>query len=226
MTTSVRSAVASRLGKSGVLSLKRDVFGVYHNDHPQSRSLLGRMELIQTKPLVRVAQLSVLGGEQAGSKLQLDLDNANSIYQRECDGAWIYCTGSEIVFRLDLAFLDQDDCLLFGHSVSAEEDQLFDLGRDLGANIVGYYITSSSVLAGGCAAHPADRPGFWLGLTETQGSPEVAFAHELTHVVGQNDHVSTPADNLMTQATDKPVTSTLTPAQVARILSDPDMEYP
>lgn len=236
MTASVRSAVANRLGKSGVLSLKRDVFGVYHDDNPQSRSLLSQMELIQTKPLVRVAQLSVLGEEEpydppdSYSKLQKDLDNANVIYQRECDGAWIYCTGSVIILHLDLYQLDQDDCLSVGHSVSAEEDQLFDLGRDLGANIVGYYIRSSNVVggrAGGCAAHPSGRRGFWLGLSSNQASPEVAFAHELTHIVANHpEHVTTPTDNLMTDKHNKRVHSTLTDAQVTRILNDPDMEYP
>jgi hypothetical protein len=61
MATNVRSAVADHLGKSGTLSLKRDVFGVYGNDNPQSRSLLDQMELIQTKPFVRVAQVTVTG---------------------------------------------------------------------------------------------------------------------------------------------------------------------
>ena len=53
MATNVRTAVANRLGKSGTLSVKKDVFGVYNNDNPQSRSLLGQLELIQSKPFVR-----------------------------------------------------------------------------------------------------------------------------------------------------------------------------
>jgi hypothetical protein len=54
----------------------------------------------------------------------------------------------------------------------------------------------------------------------------VAFVHELTHIVGDNAHVTTPSDNLMTQAAGKPVSSTLTDAQRDRILADPDMEHP
>jgi len=43
MATNVRTAVANRLGKSGTLSLKKDVFGVYSNViPPQSRSLPSR----------------------------------------------------------------------------------------------------------------------------------------------------------------------------------------
>jgi hypothetical protein len=232
MTTSVRSAVANRLGKSGVLSLKKDVFGVYNNDNPQSRSLLSQMELIQTKPLIRVAQVTIIGETPPTPpnqmpRLQRDLDNANVIYQRNPVGAWIYCTGSITRTRPQLVVLDQDDCSSPVHSVSAEEDQLFDLGRDLGANIVGYYIVTSSLAnVGGCGTHPPGRRGFWLGRAPGPGSPLVAFAHELTHVLGHPQHVTTPPNNLMTQAINKPVTSTLTEAQATTILNDPDMEYP
>jgi len=157
---------------------------------------------------------------------QLDLDNANTIYQREC-GAWVYCVGSITVNQPALTILDQDDCLLSvkAHSVSDEEDQLFDLGRDLGASILCYYIVSSDLAnVGGCSAHPAGRRGFWLG--NNPASPQVAFAHELTHNVGHNPHVTKPADNLMTQKKGKTVSSTLTEEQCQRILADPAMEYP
>jgi hypothetical protein len=229
MATSVRSEVADRLDKSGPVSLKRDVFGVVSGDNPQSRSLLDQMELIQTKPFVRVAQVTVTGDPPLvvpTPRPQRDLDNANTIYQRECD-AWVYCEASITVDRLELTFLDQDDCSS-GHSVSDDEDELFDLGRGLGASIVCYYIWSCTVVAGGCAAHPPGRRGFWLGSgpNNSPASPLVAFAHELTHVVGDNGHVTTPSDNLMTKAAGKPVSSTLTDAQRVRILADPDMEHP
>jgi hypothetical protein len=220
--------MGDRLGKSGTLSLKKDVFGVYSNDNPSTRFLLGQMELIKTKPLVRVAQVTITGSSTSNPTPtpQLDLDHANEIYQREC-GAWVYCTGNISVNRPDLTILDQDDCLLSvkAHSVSDEEDQLFDLGRDLGAPFVCYYIVSSDLAnVGGCSAHPPGRRGFWLG--NNPGSPDVAFAHELTHNVGHNPHVKKPPDNLMTTKKKKPVTSTLTKEQCQRILADPDMEYP
>jgi hypothetical protein len=145
MTVNVRTAVADRLGKSGTISLKKDVFGVYSDDHPQSRSLLEQIDLIRNKPLVRVAQVTVTGGDivTPAPRSQRDLDNANTIYQREC-GAWIYCTGNITVDRIDLTFLDQDDCSLgASHSVSDDEAELFGLGRGLGANIVCYYIWAS-----------------------------------------------------------------------------------
>jgi hypothetical protein len=229
MTANVRTAVTDRLGKSGTVSLKKDVFGIYSDDNPQSRSLLKQMDLIKNKPLVRVAQVTVVGGAVVTPtpRPQRDLDNANEIYQRECD-AWVYCEGNITVDRIDLTFLDQDDCLLSGHSVSTDEAELFDLGRGLGANLVCYYIWSSTLVAGGCSAHPPGRRGFWLGSgpNNSPASPLVAFAHELTHNVGNNPHVTKPTNDLMTTAAGKQVTSVLTDAQVKRILADPDMEYP
>jgi hypothetical protein len=233
MATNVRTAVANRLGKSGTLSLKKDVFGVYSSENPQSRSLLHQMELIETKPLVRVALVTVTdtanpsGSVVPNSLPQRDLDNANTIYQRECD-AWVYCQDTRTFDRPDLTVFDQNDCGgVGGHIVSDDEDELFDLGRDLGANIVCYYVFSATAF-GGCAAHPPGRRGFWVGSppNNTPASPLVAFAHELTHVVGDNGHVSTPANNLMTQLPGKLVSSTLTSDQQTRILADPDMEQP
>jgi hypothetical protein len=181
---------------------------------------------------VAAHQVAVIGGvlvplTDLDLRPQRDLDNANTIYQREC-GAWVYCAGFDERDRIELTFLDQDDCAGGGHSVSDDEDELFDLGRDLGANIVCYYIFMSTVAAGGCAAHPPGRRGFWLGSgpNNSPASPLVAFAHELTHIVGDNGHVGLPADNLMKKKKQKPVSSTLTPAQQARILADPDMEQP
>ncbi|PON16527.1 hypothetical protein C2W62_18055 [Candidatus Entotheonella serta] len=212
-----------------MLLRNNSIFGIYSDDNPQTRSLLKQLDLIDNKPFVRVALVTVIGGVNVTPtpKPQRDLDNANTIYQREC-GAWVYCVDSRTVDRAELTFLDQDDCAGSGHSVSDEEDQLFDLGRDLGANIVCYYIWSSTVVAGGCAAHPPGRRGFWIGSGpgSSPASPEVAFAHELTHVVGDNSHGSADnfPNNLMNQNQGKPVTSKLTDKQASRILTDVDME--
>ena len=227
MATSVRTVTADRLGKSGTLSLKKDIFGIYNNDNPQNRRLTDQMDLIENKPFVRVALVTVIGGNTVTPtpQPQRDLDNANTIYKRECD-AWVYCVGSITINRLDLTVLDQDDCLSSTQNITDDEDDLFDLGRDMGANIVCYYIWSATVPFGGCAAYPPGRRGFWINSSPGPASPLVAFAHELTHVVGDNGHVAVPPDNLMTQAAQKPVSSTLTAVQCDRILNDPDMEHP
>lgn len=190
---SVRTVMSTCLGKDGTLSVRRDVLGVFAGDNPRDRSLLGRLDLIRTRPFVRVALVTIQGATPA---LQRDLDTGNDIYQSECD-VWIYCEGTISVDAPQLLFLSQDDCSGSGHSVSDEEDELYDLGRNQGADIVGYYITSSSGGFRGCAAHPPGRRGFWVGSSATQWT----WTHELTHVVGDNSHVpsANPAnrDNLM-----------------------------
>ena len=162
-----------------------------------------------------------------GVQPQRDLDNANTITSESATpGSTV---NTRTFDRPDLTVFDQNDCggVVGGHVVSDDEDELFDLGRGLGANIVCYYVVSATAF-GGCAAHPPGRRGFWVGSPPNNNplSPEVAFAHELTHVVGDNGHVTTPAGNLMTRAEDKLVSSTLTDAQQTRILADPDMEQP
>lgn len=202
-TLSVRSIAEECLGKSGPLSLKKDILSIYSNDNPQTRSLQSQLDLIQNKPFIRIAIVTVRPiGSASGpdANLQRDLDSANLVFQRECN-VWFYCVGS-VVEVTDIlganGILNQDDCrmggfLIFGgHSVSDEEDALFDLGRDLGARIVCYYIAGStdSSLAG-CAAHPDGRRGFWVKF----GASRWVFAHEFGHNLGF-DH-SGDKDNLM-----------------------------
>jgi hypothetical protein len=216
-TKSVKTLMQDCLGVSPS-SIKRDIIGVYGDDNQQSRSLKERLELIENNPFVRLALVTIQG---ATPSLQTDLDNANLVYQNEC-GSWIYCTGHVTVNRPLLLNLDQDDCLSSGHSVSDEEDELYDLGRDLGANIVGYFINGSSGNTWrGCAAHPPGRRGFWVGSTATLWT----FVHELTHVVGDNGHVS-DTDNLMIRNTGT-ITNPppdLTTGQCNDINGDPAME--
>jgi hypothetical protein len=213
-----RTLVECCLNKTRPLSLKKDIFGVYGDDNPQTRSLKHQLDLIQNTPFVRVALVTIQG---ATPTLQRDLDNANLIYQNECD-AWVYCVDSITVNRPDLLILNQDDCSGSGHSVSAEEDELFDLGRDLGADIVGYYINSSNGGFAGCAAHPPGRRGFWVGASASPWT----FAHELTHVVGDNPHES-DTDNLMFDGGTGNITNLppdLTDTQCDRIHSDVAVE--
>ena len=93
---SLRAVLENCLDRTGTLSVRRDVLGVYASDNPQNRSVLAQLDRIQNRPFVRVAlvtvrpQGSVLG---VWPNLQRDVDNANSIYQTEC-GAWVYPVGS------------------------------------------------------------------------------------------------------------------------------------
>lgn len=223
-TQSTRTMATTCLGLSGDIALRQDILGVYANDNPQTRSLKARLTLIQNTPFVRVALVTIQGSSTAN--LQRDLDNANQVYQDECD-AWVYCTGSITVNEPSLLVLNQDDCLGSGHSVSDEEDELFDLGRNLGANVVGYYINGSNfgTNVSGCAAHPPGRRGFWVNQNAAVYSPWT-FAHELTHVVGDNSHVS-DTDNLMMGSGTINITNPppdLTNTQCNDIVSDTDME--
>src|SRR3712207_3797546 len=96
-TVSVRTVAASCLGRTGMLSLKRHVFGVYGNNN-QTRSLKSQVRLIQTRPFLRLAIVTVRpAGSTQGpyENLQRDLDVANEVWQRAC-GAWIYCVGSVV----------------------------------------------------------------------------------------------------------------------------------
>jgi hypothetical protein len=90
--------------------------------------------------------------------------------------------------------LNQNSCPLgVQQNPTAEEDDLFDLGRNLGADVVGYYIAgSTNSNLGGCSAYPAGRRGYWSGFNQSVNMA----AHELTHVIGLNPH-SNDQDNLM-----------------------------
>lgn len=220
-TLNVRDIVSNCLGKSGNLSMLKDVLGVYATDNPQTRSMKDRLNLIQNSPFVRVALVTIQG---ANPNIQQDLDNANLVHQNECD-TWVYCQGSITANRPDLLRITQTDCLTtFVHLVSDDEDELFDLGRGMGANIVCYYIIGASSGAAGCSANPLGRRGFWVSLP-SNGSP-YTFAHELTHVVGFNGHRGGDSNNLMFIPTSR-ITNLppdLTDNQCRSIGNDRDME--
>lgn len=235
-TLSVRSIVDNCLGKSGQLSIRRDVMGVYGNDNPQTRSLLERLRLIQSEPFLRLAVVTIRPpGSTQGQyqNLQRDLDVANEVWQRDCD-AWIYCVGS-VVEVTDLlganGVLNQNACPLGEQATpTAEEDQLFDLGRNLGADVVGYYITgSTNPTLGGCSAYPEGRRGFWAGFNQSRNM----FAHELTHVIGLNPHPANDPDvpdndqdNLMwpTPGAITNLPADLRSAQCSRVRGDDSVE--
>jgi hypothetical protein len=226
-TLSVKTIANNCFGKTAPLSIREDVLGVYGNDNPQTRSLRERLNLIENKPFVTVALVTIQG---ATPNLQQDLDSANDLYQQECD-AWIYCVDSITVNQPALLFITQTDCDGDGHVVSAEEAALFNLGRNLGANIVGYYINASSGGFLGCAAHPPGRRGFWVGSLVGTANAEWVLAHELTHVVGNNRHVPNNdvpmgnRENLMWPNNGWTfVPPDLVGNQCQRITNDPDME--
>lgn len=202
-TWSIKSIVSSCLGRTPPLSLKRDVFGVYGVNN-QTRSLKTQLNLIQNRPFLRLALVTIRPiGSTAGqyANLQRDLDAANEVWQSDCN-AWIYCVGSITVTTSILGaniILEQNSCPLGVQSTPTdEEDDLFDLGRDLGADVVGYYIGGSTNPGlAGCSSYPSGRRGFWVRFN----SSAWVLAHELIHVIGLNAHVSTSnssnSDNIM-----------------------------
>lgn len=227
---SLRTVVQNCLDKSGSLSVREDVLGVYGDDNPQDRSVLEQLDRIQNQPFIKIALVTVRPtgstAEQDGN-LQRDLDNTNLVYQNEC-GVWVYPVGSQVTNTNLLGanvLLNQDDCFGSGHSVSDEEDALFDLGRDMGADIVCYLINGSVDGYFGCAAHPSGRRGFWAANSTPARTPWT-FPHELGHVVGDNGHVGN-TDNLMYGGGTNNLTNLppdLTHSQCNRIEGDEDIE--
>ena len=231
-TLNLRSMAAECLGKS-VRSVKRDLLAVFSDDHPRTRSVRRRLELIRDRPLVRVAVVLILDltGQNgivvdfagAAPNLQRDLDNADDIYQTECR-AWVHIVDVIGRDRPELRYLDYAD--------SDDEDELFELGRDLGASIVGYYVDGASFTCGGFAEHPKGRRGFWVGSCATEWS----FAHELTHIVGDNGHVCNDKNLMLGNRKNRPCDipagtgnivdppPDLTQSQCAKILDDPEMK--
>jgi hypothetical protein len=228
---SVRDTVMECLGRNPPISVRRAVLGIY-GISMQARSLKDRIQLIINRPFVRLAVVVVRPptsiDDRSFPNIQLDLDTANEIYVQEC-GAWVYCSGFTVIrtdrFGPDVR-INMEDCLSgLSHDVSEDEDDLFDLGRNLGAPIVGYFIGELN-LAAGCGAHPPDRRGFLLEeyspFNYNEGSlfRGRVFTHELSHVVGDLGHVSAPG-NLMREWG---LGSDLTEGQCRDIRRDPDME--
>ena len=156
----------------------------------------------------------------AQNDIPRDLDSANMVWGGEME-IWVDAVANLVVDRPALLVLAQNDCAaLDAHTVSVEEDALFDLGRAVGTDVVGYYIAGDTAGFAGCAAHPPGRRGFWVGEDATRWT----FIHEATHVVGRNPHADrNDTDNLMVPGTFR-ITNPppdLNDAQRARILNDP-----
>jgi hypothetical protein len=84
------------------------------------------------------------------------------------------------VDRPDLLVLNQTDCLSEGHQVSEEEDELFDLGRDLGADIVGYYIQGDAAGFRRALRWCLEAPGRLTRMK--QASKSMADRYDIRHV--------------------------------------------
>lgn len=155
----------------------------------------------------------------ANPRIQRDINACNEVWVGEA-GVFIINDANLVVNRPNLLILTQTDCRGSGHVVSAEEDELFDLGRGLGAEVVGYYIQSDVAGFLGCAAHPFGRRGFWVA--DSARAFDYTFAHELGHVVGDISHII-DTDNLMhpfaNEMTNPPPDFNST--QVDQILRDP-----
>ena len=243
---SVRDISSGCLGREP-RSLLRDVFGVYgvNSEGTRIRSLRQQLTRIRDLPFVRVVCVTIQPPGSPGVQYvnqQRDLDRANDTYEQRCS-VWIYCAAAQVARTSILGsngMLDQTDCNAGGpldflgindHEVSLEELQLFTFGRNVGANIVCYFLPGGSTSTGpsGCAAHPDGRRGFWVKF----GSGHWVFAHELGHIVGNLQHTNVKS-NLMLHKTGE-ITSTppqLTQFQCAGfpprfpggVKNDPDME--
>ncbi len=223
---SVRETVATCFGRSGALSVVRDLLGVYginditnipSNPRGPIRSVRERLNLLRTRPFVRVAVVTVRPeGSSLGHELQLqrNLDDASEMYLKHC-GVWIHCMGVALVHTSAFGpsvIIDQDDNSLtgipvFSRGITLDEFFLFSMGRDLGADIVAYYIGGSVNQVGGNASHPPGRRGFWVTWTirgtlpDGTPSPQsrnnrFGFAHELGHLLIGHGH-RRDSDNLM-----------------------------
>jgi hypothetical protein len=91
------------------------------------------------KPPV-IISISIIEIQGANADVASDVANADEIYSREC-GVFVSVVSRTVVNRPDLLVLSQTDCAIVGHVVSTEEDALFDLGRGVGTDLVGYYIS-------------------------------------------------------------------------------------
>lgn len=196
-TLSIRQVAKTCLDRDGTLSVKAHLFGVHGSNPGATRSVLDQIQLARGTPFVRLAIVTVRPvGSTAGpdTNIQRDIDVANEVWRRTC-GTWIYCVGSTVE-RTNLlganAILDQNACPLGEQGNPTQEERaLFALGRNLGADVVGYYIGgSTNPNLGGCSAYPAGRRGFWVAF----GSSRNMLGHELTHVIGLNPHVGPDPD--------------------------------
>jgi hypothetical protein len=98
--------------------------------------------------------------EGSDPDIDRDIQVANEIWSTECE-VFVDVLATLLVDRPNLLVLSQEDCSGVNHVVSDEEDELYSLGRGLGADVVGYYISGTVAGVLGCAAHPPDRRGFW-----------------------------------------------------------------
>ena len=124
----------------------------------------------------------------ANANVVRDVDNANAIWSAECR-LFVDVLAELVVDRVDLLVLDQNDCVLFGHVVWAEEDALYDFGRGR-SDLVGYYIQGDVAGFAGCAAHPSVDAVFGL---------ETALRHgrSLRDDARRGDHFMWATANLM-----------------------------
>ncbi len=185
---SFKHAAAHCFGKNGDISVKRDILGVVADDHPQDRSAKELLSAAYSFPYVRMTIVTIKG---AAPTIQKDLDTANEIFRREGE-FFLYPVASIEEDRPHLLALHQNSCPLGVQQEPTEEElELFNLGRDKGADVVGYYIQNGPGGVG-CSAYPEGLKGFWVD----DNASEWTFAHELGHVLGRNYHVG-DKDNLM-----------------------------
>jgi hypothetical protein len=192
---SVRSLAQSCLSKSVPLSVIPDVHGVYKGGIPTSPnplSLRQQLRLISSKPFIRLAMFHVWpasSSERVTPLAHYDMRDASNFFLGQC-GVWLFVTSVEAI-HTD-RFGPQVTINTKSGELSQDEKDLFALGRNAGADIIGFYVGDAKV--GGRGSHSARA--FWI--KRTQDFRAFALAHELGHAAGDlKDVTGGPTSNLM-----------------------------
>ena len=206
-TLSVRSLTEGCLKKTAPLSVLRDVLCVFAK-RGVTRSLKEQLLRIRDRPFVRVAFVTIKGVGQY-EFLQIDLDAATRCYEHSCT-LWVYGQASITVDRPDLYELTED-----------ELSELYSVGRDLGADIVCYYIQTPSGPFQGYAEEVDGK----LGIQLKHGGHEYVFAHELAHLLTRAGHRERPGNLMRDSADYTGDILTLTEEQCQKMLDHPAVEF-
>jgi hypothetical protein len=116
----------------------------------------------------------------ATTNLNRDLNSANNVYNQY--GIEMFDLGRITVPAPTLLDLAQPTCNTIPQTApTGEETSLYTIGRDrFPANMIAYYVRSTTLGVRGCAAYPANRPG----AVVTDGATQWTLAHEIGHVLG------------------------------------------
>ena len=181
---SVRSLAQSCLGKSGALSVREDVHGVYPPGNTHfALSLRDQLTLVSTKPFVKIAMFHVFpkgSDDRISVNAHIDMRRANELYQTLC-GLWVYVTSASPIytdrFGPDVTIEVEEG------EVSEDEEDLFALGNDSNADIIGYYVGT----ARRAGRTQISKRRFWVVRNFQDGTADFyrgyIMAHEMAHAI-------------------------------------------